>query len=402
MPKKNANINIAYHFMAEAIIIFLFAIPFMSGEYQWVPYWSYLGLALGLCILYTIYSIYNTSYLLYIITAPLYMGIFFLAGYPFLLAIVFPILFAYRYIFLRKDTLLKRETIYLNVAIPLAILLLIWIKDPEIVVYAFLLLTLLLSGNIYSHLYHLKKKDRHIIGKNLWMTFGGFTGVLAVCMLLLFYFRDVFNKVWYALMEIPGYLGGKVGMLIGHLFPDPKPPESMNDDAMNDLLGSESQTGKLTDLLPDEANTPFFEKYAHLIYLVIGVIILIIVIVMAISYLRNRFKPIAVSEQTDTTTYSSLNIEKEPKKSFFSRLFKAPNNKIRKLIYQFERDAEKVNAGRYSYETLDTWMKRLGFQMDLSAYKKIRYGNNEEVDDEEAQTLKEQLQTMRNNLKNNK
>src|SRR5699024_4370205 len=119
MLEKNATINVAYHFMAEGMIIFLFAIPFMNGEYQWIPYWSYLTLTLSLCLLYTLYSIYNKNYAWYIITPPICMLVFFLAGYPVFLSVVFPVLFAYRYIFLRKDTHLKRETIYLNISIPL-------------------------------------------------------------------------------------------------------------------------------------------------------------------------------------------------------------------------------------------------------------------------------------------
>ncbi|HLQ72333.1 MAG TPA: hypothetical protein VK142_11060 [Bacillota bacterium] len=405
MLEKNAHINVAYHFMAEAIIIFLFAIPFLKGEYQQVPYWSYLALSLGLCIIYTLYSVYHKVFAWYIITAPIYMLVFFFVGYPFLLSVAFPILFTYRYIFLRKDSMLKRETIYINITIPLAIFLLIWIKDPEIVLYAFLLLILLLSGNIYSHLYHLKKMERHIIGKKLWLTFSGFTGILALFMFLLFYFRDVFNKMWYGLMEIPGYLGGIIGTLIGQLFPDPKPPDSMeNNDPLDDLLGSESQTEKLTDLLPEDRGTPFFEKYGHLIYWVVGAIILIIILFIAVRYFRNRFKPAADTTQSDVTSYDTIDIDKngETHTSFFSRLFKSPHNKVRKLIYQFERDAEKVNAGRYSYETLDTWMNRLGFDVDLTAYKRVRYGNNEEINDDEAQALKKQLQTIRHDLKNNK
>src|SRR5699024_9991674 len=141
---KNATIKVAYHFLAEAIVIFLFALPFMNGEYHCVPYLNYLLLVGGVCLLYSIFSFYETRLSAYILSAPVIIFIFYITGYPLMPAVVFPILLTFRYIFLRKDTFPKKENIYLNVTIPVAIILLIWIQDAEIVVYAFLLLIVLL------------------------------------------------------------------------------------------------------------------------------------------------------------------------------------------------------------------------------------------------------------------
>lgn len=404
MPAKNEIINIAYHFFAEAMIVFLFATPFMNGEYQWIPYWSYLALILGVCVLYSVYSFYSKGFAWYIVTTPLIILIFFLVGYPFVLSVAFPILFTFRYIFLRKDSMLSRESVYLNVTIPLAVFLLIWIRDPEIIIYTFLLLTLLLGGNIYSHLFNLKKKERHYIGQKMWLTLGSFTALFAIAIFLLFSFRDVFNKMWYGLMEIPGYLGGKVGMLVGYFFPNPKPPEAIDDQDMANLFGEgdKENADQFNELLPERNESSIIEEYDYLIYWSIGVIILTIVIIMAVRHFRNRFDPVAEPTDHITTHYNNLETEDETDSSIFRRLFRAPNNRIRKLIYQFERDAEKVNASRYPYETVDAWMERLGFDVDLTTYKKVRYGGNDNVNDEEAQMLKEQLHKMRNTLKKNR
>src|SRR5699024_11794545 len=106
-----------------------------------------------------------------------------------------PILLTFRYISLRKDTFPKKENMYLNVTIPVAIILFIWIQDAEIVVYAFLLLIVLLMGNILSHLVSVPRKERHDIGKKLWFPLGRFARILASSTLLLFIFRYLFGKV---------------------------------------------------------------------------------------------------------------------------------------------------------------------------------------------------------------
>lgn len=84
MPIKNMNINIAYHFMAEAMIIFLIAIPFTYGEYHQVPYWGYLGMTFGMCFIYSLYTTGEKSLGWYIATVPVFIVLFFVADYPFI------------------------------------------------------------------------------------------------------------------------------------------------------------------------------------------------------------------------------------------------------------------------------------------------------------------------------
>ena len=401
---KSATINVAYHFLAEAIVIFLFAIPFMNGEYHWVPYWNYLLLVGGVCLLYSIFSIYETRLSAYILSAPVIIFIFYITGYPLIPAVAFPILLTFRYISLRKDTFPKKENMYLNVTIPVAIILLIWIQDAEIVVYAFLLLIVLLMGNILSHLVSVPRKERHDIGKKLWFPLGSFAGILAISTLLLFIFRDIFGKVWYSLMEIPGYIGGKLGMLLGHFFPDPNPPGSLENEDIEKLFGADDTGVKqINETLPAREESSVLEEYVHLIYWGIGILILMVIIILAMRYFRHRFKFEPQQIPHTQVQHSRLDAdEMSANQSMFSRFFNTPNNKIRKLIYQFERDAEKADAGRYSYETLDAWMERLGFQIDLAAYKRVRYGGHENVNEEEAQTLKEQLQAVQKDLRKRK
>src|SRR5699024_7395953 len=54
MRQKNVIIVRAYHFMAEMLIIFLLAVPFLNVSET--LYWSYAGVASGICILFTFYA----------------------------------------------------------------------------------------------------------------------------------------------------------------------------------------------------------------------------------------------------------------------------------------------------------------------------------------------------------
>jgi len=143
-------------------------------------------------------------------------------------------------------------------------------------------------------------------------------------------------------------------------------------------------------------------KYGDLIYWSVGIIALIIILIAAIRFFRHRFEPAEDSSGNQNIHYRNTEADVKSGKSLLSHRFKTPSNSIRKLIYQFERHAEKADAGRYSYETLDAWKERIGFHVDLTAYKKVRYGDVKKVSDEEAKALKKQLQVIRNNLKKRK
>src|SRR5699024_919049 len=140
-----------------------------------------------------------------------------------------------------------------------------------------------------------------------------------------------------------------------------------------------------------------------LIYWGMGILILMVVFILAMRYFRHCFMSEPLQIPHTQVQYSRLDAdEMSANQLMFSRFFNTPTNHILYFIYLFELDAEKADAGRYSYETLDAWMERLGFQIDLAAYKRVRYGGHENVNEEEAQTLKEQLQAVQKDLRKRK
>src|SRR5699024_101237 len=134
MMEKNSTINIAYHFLAEGMIVFLLTVPFTYGEYTQIPYWVYLGMIFAMCVVFSVYSINEKMYGWYMATMPVFTLFFLMAKYPLYLSIGFPLVLTYRYIQLRKDITPNKETSYLNVIVTVSIALLIWVKDLEIMV----------------------------------------------------------------------------------------------------------------------------------------------------------------------------------------------------------------------------------------------------------------------------
>ncbi|HLQ71653.1 MAG TPA: hypothetical protein VK142_07605, partial [Bacillota bacterium] len=294
MLNKNATINIAYHFLAEGMIIFLLAIPFTYGEYHQLPYWSYLGIVSVMCVAYSVYTANEKRYGWYIATAPAFIALFYVFNFPLYLSVGFSLLLLYRYIILRKETILNKETTYFNVIVILSMALLIfWLRDIELIIYPFLLLSLLLSGNILSHLQALKKEEQQDIKQQLWMTFGSVIVMGAISVIFIFSIRDVFNRIWYGLMSIPGYIAGKFGDLIHTFFPEPTIFEGFTWEK---LFGTGELGKNFKKRLPEDKNTADIMDYAHMIYWIIGILIIVVITTLSIRYFRNRFNPIVATE----------------------------------------------------------------------------------------------------------
>lgn len=399
--QNHKNMNVANHFLAEAMIIFLIAVPFMEYKYQWIPYWRYLGLILAICLLFSAYTKYRDDYAWYIWTVPFLVVVFYVSGFSIFLSVLFPVLLTFRYIYLRKDSALNRGMAYINLTVVLTIFLLIWIKDISLVIYAFFILTFLLVGHILSHFMAIKQSQSDVVKRKLWMTIATIFGISTTGLILLYMFRNIFTGIWTSVMSAIGYVGGKFGVLVGYILPDIEPTEEKENEDPERNEAWQEQNENMEDKLPDQNGSSLLEDYGSIILWGMGVVILIALFILAFRYTRSRFnEPGKTGDTQEVVTYSDLDdVSALHKTSLFNRFFQAPEHQVRKLIFLLERDAAKVNAGRLSCETLDSWLERLGFTIDMSTYNKVRYGNVENVSDEEVQTLKKHLKHIRDYLK---
>lgn len=87
--------------------------------------------------------------------------------------------------------------------------------------------------------------------------------------------------------------------------------------------------------------------------------------------------------------------------SLFHKKEKRPNDLIRREIFDFEKYAQKMAAGRYPFETVEEWWRRAGLNgadQAIHIYEKVRYGN-QDYSHEELNQLKHELHKLKLQLK---
>lgn len=84
-------------------------------------------------------------------------------------------------------------------------------------------------------------------------------------------------------------------------------------------------------------------------------------------------------------------------KNSLKRYLKRPSHPIRKMVLQLEQKAAKSKKGRMEYETVEDWLARIGLDIDLAIYQKVRYGETD-VSEQEVGYLKAQLKEIELNL----
>jgi hypothetical protein len=109
------------------------------------------------------------------------------------------------------------------------------------------------------------------------------------------------------------------------------------------------------------------------------VVILFVILLVVWYFVRKKSK--MVDEEQDKPDF--IQLEHNPlsgkqgsKTSFFRE--PAPNEYMRKLIYQLDQFAGKYHLGRYHHETIREWFHRVGFAENeqlFLAYEKVRYGD---------------------------
>src|SRR5690625_3168647 len=107
--------KISYHFLGEGIILFLIILPIFKYAYYWVPYWTYFISLIFITLAFTIFALFTTRYIWYVITAPILFLIYtYLLEFPMLLSAIIPLILTWRYVSLRQIYDLENERVYLH------------------------------------------------------------------------------------------------------------------------------------------------------------------------------------------------------------------------------------------------------------------------------------------------
>ncbi|OZU88704.1 hypothetical protein CIL03_10470 [Virgibacillus indicus] len=389
MQNNHPMLTFAYHFLSEAIIMFLIMLPIMYHRFLWVPYWSYLIIILLTCILFSIITARTVSYFWYIIMAPVLFGVFYLWDYPIAAAVLFPVLFVWRYISIRREEIISRENQYIIITIVLTALVSLLVRDSRIMIFPFLQIIILITGYISSHLAALKKQERREFDRMLAVYFIGFLGIGA---LLFFAISDGIRNsvlgIWNGLLHLLGLSLGGISNILSLIEVNEREWTSQNSDGGGE--GGEYWNEPQGVSLLEEST----------LFVAIGFVVLLLII--ALFYLKRRFRSSTKQEtQNAKISYSELDPQ-EGGNSYsiatrIKNMFKRPEHPVRRMVLQFEKFAEKNQKGRMSFETIEDWFERIGMESDIVVYQKVRYGESD-VSTQEQEALKLQLKKMEKQL----
>ncbi|MBP2239933.1 preprotein translocase subunit SecG [Cytobacillus eiseniae] len=165
---------------------------------------------------------------------------------------------------------------------------------------------------------------------------------------------------------------------------------------LNKNQGPEEFSAAQNELDPLEKNIIFDPT-------IIVTILFIACLLFLFYYLyKNKRKVNEAEKISSETAYTVEKRMNNGSTSFFQRgKALSPSHPIRKEIFAFERYAEKLQLGRWPFESLSDWLTRIGmydFNEINRIYEKVRYGDQHYSDSEKMQ-LKEMLHKKKLELK---
>lgn len=395
MENKHLVITHAYHFLSESIIIFLAILPIMFQHYEGIPYLVYVGISVVICVLFSLYDHFELRYIPFILSLPMIIVVFYVTGYPISLSIIFAGLLTWRYLAIRSELYLKREALYIILTFVLAIGIFAFIQDIQALILVFFQLIIVVFGNLLSHMAVLEKADKRPFNRNFWVTFGGMFSAIAVGVFLM---SDIvgwlFVKLYYLFGDLLVFIAGSIASII---------PDDFDNDSIE--LIEEMEGAPIEEEVEEGVSIFHLVATAVNSYLIISLLIVAIGLLLLILAFRSRIK-IRKAEQEEDQDYVVMNEKNPSSKSFFSSPFfrrkrRKFDHPVRKMIYDFERNAYKHNQGRHSFETIEEWLTRIGFTSDLEVYQKVRYAGMD-VSDIEVEKLVQDIKEIEMNFKEQK
>src|SRR5699024_3416090 len=393
MQNKHLNITYAYHFLSEAIILLLIATPILYLHYRWIPYWSYLMIILISCIVFSLLSKRTANYRAYLLMAiPLFIA-FYLLHYPFIVNVAFTCFLIWRYIDIRSRSMvdLNRENGYIILTIILTTIGVLIVRDGEIIIYASMQVIGLIFGNIYSHLAVIKREDRRRfdIKTTSYIIIPLFIGTV----LLLPLFQSgkfLLFKLWDGFRYAVFIIASLVGNII-RLFEQ--------DRSWSSITTEESGPPSENPIYQKTETTSIIEILAPYALIGAGIVISGLIIFFAIKAYKKVKKPLRQLESSNLVTYSHVDdmITRQNFLSTLKRRYTKPQDPIRRIVFDFERKAIRLEKGRKPFETIEEWLRRIGYNANLEIYQKARYGE-EEVSNKEVNELKIELKKLESSL----
>ncbi|AKG72942.1 DUF4129 domain-containing protein [Salinicoccus halodurans] len=132
---------------------------------------------------------------------------------------------------------------------------------------------------------------------------------------------------------------------------------------------------------------------------ILATLFIIAVIAVLYVYYKKRNKPSVGKNNGEMNSSASIFHSKNKIKR---EIAKAPDSRVRRVYFEFEKWLASKNLGRYHNETITEWIQRLGLneiidKERLSIYMETRY-RDAEVTDDEYRRYKENIRSMKKDI----
>ncbi len=377
------TITYAYHFIAEAVIILFLSVPIFHFYYDAVPYVTYSVVAIVAACIYVALLHRVTSYIPYVLVAPILAGSFYVLAIPLWISIVFAVLLTYSAIRLRNEHKLENEGTYLRVILAASILIPIFIHDVSFIIFVVSTLLLLIIGNTIRNMTVLPKEDKR--GKSTWFL-TSMVGLIVVAITAMYFsfngVRAVIGFVWGIITTALAQVGSFFVYLMS-LIPI---PEGDADEESTEMVAGEEPPPEHYD----DSHT-LMDDLLTWALIIICIIAAFFIIRFIIRLMKKSFKQKTFDEEH--VTYEDIGRVAKKKGSWKERFrswIPTPKDHVRKRVYQFEKKMSATEHARKQDETIEEWVKRAGWDIDFELYQRVRYGTHVGTR-EEAEQLKQKL-----------
>jgi hypothetical protein len=392
MNQKNMLITHAYYLMSEGIILYLVALPISFYYFNAVSWWYYFAIIVGISAVYSIFAKFIKSYVPYILLIPVATSIFYGIGYPILLSLAFSGVLAWRYIIIRTKLFFNSETTYLSMAIFLTLLGILIVRDIQLVVLPLVQIMINMLGYTISNLVEIKPEDRKSFNRTMWLKWiGSFTMLTVIVYFLRNPLTSAANWFWDLFGGSLSFLVTAIVKLFDFLHINQFVNQHSNTEMQDIEISNAEEPYELPSGDPSGGNLDIF----------MAIIIGALIILFIVAILRAMKAKVREKEQNETANFTKIEEglnpeERKMKRSLIQKRVKI-DDPVRKLMYQFERKAAKLEMGRLYYESIEDWFNRLGIEGDIEIYQKVRYGE-QEVSAKEHEEIKIILKKLENKL----
>jgi hypothetical protein len=377
MNLNRQYISDLYHFIAENVIISIIMLLPIHFYYNWIPAWSILTFTIPLCVIFTTLEKREIAYpYFYLIVLVLIPG-FLLFGYSLFLSITISIIMVWRYIRIREVMVIGKETSYIILTAVLSLFVYLITEQLYSIIVLFLQLLVNVIGFLYSNLatvHHNRLKWLNLRMLSSLIIFLCFGGALAFWVSK----QDLIIKAWDAIVYFIFLNLGRVLNFISFI-----EDETINEIEINLVEGMGSP--------PELISENKLVATAFGGYFGIGMIISVIGLVTIILIFKgDRLAHDRLEGKPNKLVIESANRFGE-NRGFLKKWKIGKKHRVRVLVHQFERKTAKHQLGRKKSETIDEWLKRIGLEVNIHVYQKVRYGEMN-VSDQEVENLRLDLE----------